>query len=86
MGQNFGLFGPMGQNCEKYNFQGTELVIFSKHRVKRVNKTNSGVKMMYFANKDKKCKLFGFWTKIVKIAKVWALTEKYFSGRDETVK
>ena len=62
------------------------MINFSKQGVKRVNKTISGVKMMYFPNKDKKCKLFGFWAKIVKVAKVWALTEKHFSGRAETAK
>ena len=62
------------------------MINFSKQGVKRVNKTNSGVKMIFSPNKDQKCKLFGFWAKIVKVAKVWALTEKYFSGRAETAK
>ena len=42
--------------------------------------------MRFFTKKDQKCKVFGFWAKIVEVAKVWALTEKYFSGRAETVK
>ena len=29
--------------------------------------------------------VFGFWAKSVKIAKSWALTGKYHSGRAETV-
>ena len=42
--------------------------------------------MLFFSKKDKKCNVFGFWAKIVKVAKVWALPEKDFSGRAETVK
>ena len=42
--------------------------------------------MRFFTKKEQKCKDFGFLAKIVKVAKVWAMTEKYFSGRAETVK
>ena len=42
--------------------------------------------MIFSPNKDQKCKVFGFWAKIVKVAKVWALIEKQFSGRAETAK
>ena len=41
--------------------------------------------MRFFTKKDQKCKVFGFWAKTVKVAKNGVLTEKYHSGRAESV-
>ena len=58
-------------------FKGAEMVNFSKQGITSVTKLFQGLKMLFFSKKDKKCKVFRFWAKIVKIAKIWVLTEKY---------
>ena len=65
--------------------KGSKVKLSSKQGVKRVIKLFQGSKMLSISKKDKKCKVFGFRAKTVKIVKSWVLTENYYSKRTKTV-
>ena len=62
-------------------FKRAEVVNSSKQGIKSVTKLFQWLKMVFISKKDRKCKVFGFWAKSVKIAKSWASTGKYHSAR-----
>ena len=66
-------------------FKRAEVVNSSKKGIKSVTKLFQGLNMVFISKKDKKCKVFGFWAKTVKVPKNRVLTEKYHSGRAESV-
>ena len=58
----------------------------SKHGINSVIKLFQGSKILFTIKKDKKCKVFGFWAKIVKVAKSLGFNRKTLSRRAETAK
>ena len=41
--------------------------------------------MLFMIKKDRKCKVFGFWAKTVKVVQNGVRTEKHHSGRAEAI-
>ena len=66
-------------------FKGAEMKLSAKQGIRSVIKLFQRSKMLFNSKKDKKCKLFIFWAKTVKVETFGVLTEKLHSGRAKAV-
>ena len=66
-------------------FKGAEMKLSAKQGIRSAIKLFQRSKMLFNSKKDKKCKLFGFWAKTVKVAKNRVFTEEYHFKRAEFV-
>lgn len=76
MGQILGFSAQWAKTCEIFNFQGVETINFSKKGVKWWIILIQGLKWCIFQTRIKIVKFFGFWVKIVKVAKSLGFNRK----------